>query len=192
MSGLEFKDDELDDLLPIEEVQLIKKRGRGRPKLTDEEREARAQARESKEIIRDPEILCIRINLSNSNISSDLALYERVRGAWRAFERAFACKYVFAVITGKFNGISTNKIIAIYDVIHWQSFDISGYTTRNPSDFASVKDRVEFIGEPTKNEEFQKLVGKIFKTTHKLNGSNPISFKPLAGVMDMIRDIPEQ
>jgi len=196
---LKFTDDidgiDLSDLeKPIvdKEVVVTVKR-RGRPKLTEEERNARMLERATKEVEYVQELLCIRINpLKFNKIDNDLSTYERTRGIWRVGQRAFRCKHAIACVTGKYNGIVTNKIVAIYDIINWVEPNIEGYSTRDKSEFASCKDRYEFNGIPTQNENLQRLVGKIFREDRKLNGSNPISFRPIEGFELTIQDIPEK
>lgn len=170
----------------------IKKRGR--PPLSPEEKELRALERATKIVERIPEIVCIRINANNPklNLEDAHAVYERVRGAWKVGSRAFAARYVLAAVTGKYNGVITNKVVAVYDVQHWKNVNPAGYTTRSANDFVGCERRFEFDGIPTVNEELQKLVGKIFIPYRKLNGSNPISFKELATIADQVTDIPEK
>jgi len=176
--------------------ELAKKvvlRGRGRPKLSPEERDRRQQERAQRVVERDPEIVCIRINPAKFHLEeTEQSIYERTRGAWRTGMRAMTAKYVLAAITGKYGGLITNKIVAIYDVEKWQSVNPAGYTTRAASEFADCENRVEFIGAPTQNPQLQALIGKIFHPAEKLNGSNPISFRKLENFEVSLMDIPKE
>ena len=177
-------------------VELAKKvvlRGRGRPKLSPEEKAKRQQERAQKVVERDPEIVCIRINPAKFHLEeTEQSIYERTRGAWRTGMRAITAKYVLSAITGKYGGLITNKIVAIYDVEKWQNVNPAGYTTRAATEFADCENRVEFIGTPTQNPQLQALIGKIFHPSEKLNGSNPISFRLLSTLAETIIDIPKE